>query len=356
MDNVKKAAGVGEHPWWVGEGEIASGRYVPLGEELVTAAQIQAAAGITHEVHMAPAHINIPEGPMALIPNMFGIYRSDNLEVLGSSTNRYEIVQPQRCFDFFDDVVRPSNGGPPPATYEMAGQIDGGRIIWILARLPEDIIVNGHDVLRNYLLMANGYVPGFSFRFMNTRIRTVCENTLNIALQDRSGYRQRHLKGINAALNVADARRALGFAQEEALAFGEAANRLGQQAISEEEVLGLVQRLFPVPALPSAATPAERVLNGSLLLLPEPRAEDYTPPVDFTNIQRKRELVTHLYREGKGNDAPAVAGTRWAAFNAVAEYTDYLAGWESKRPRELLFGSGADLKQQAWNILTRAPE
>ncbi len=44
-------------------------------------------------------------------------------------------------------------------------------------------------------------------------------------------------------------------------------------------------------------------------------------------------------------------GTAWGAFNAVAEYVDHVRGSDEleKRANSLLFGSGAALKQAAWD-------
>jgi hypothetical protein len=44
------------------------------------------------------------------------------------------------------------------------------------------------------------------------------------------------------------------------------------------------------------------------------------------------------------------AADRWGAFNAVVEYVDYVRSTRNdKRSESLLFGSGAQLKQAAWD-------
>lgn len=345
--------------WWIGvEGED-HGQWKAR-EEAATLEELRQDAGLTWEVGMQEAEIVVPmngSNVKVKIPNLFGIYRKDTADVLGYATGRYEPVQPERFFKFFDEILV-GPGGEPIAVGETAGSLMGNKIIWALARLPEDLVINGSDVVQNYILGWNGYTGDTGYQFLNTPIRVVCRNTLNVAtgnLSNQSGYRLSHFRNINQRLNAEEARTALGLVLHENTLFGEQAHRLGQLPISEEEVTGLTQRLFPLPALAGSVGPEKAILEGSLLLLPEPRSEDYTPAMDFTNIFQKREVVAQLYHSGAGNDHPDVAGTRWAAFNAVAEYTDYVAGWDSKRHEQLLFGSGRWLKQQAWNLLTKAP-
>ncbi|MCH7672121.1 MAG: hypothetical protein IIB72_08140 [Proteobacteria bacterium] len=122
--------------------------------------------------------------------------------------------------------------------------------------------------------------------------------------------------------------------------------------IDDSLIDGLLQRVFPIPKRLLLEEPKG---NKPFALLAEPKKEDILQPHDMwvvTSLPRKRELVKKLIKEGKGNDDPAIAGTRWAAFNGVAEFTDYLNGWDSRRTRSLLFGEGRDLKQRAWDLLT----
>jgi hypothetical protein len=54
-------------------------------------------------------------------------------------------------------------------------------------------------------------------------------------------------------------------------------------------------------------------------------------------------------------DNPAIQGTKWQAYNAVAEYVDYYRVPKSKKTGARLegawFGSGANVKERAWNFL-----
>ena len=78
------------------------------------------------------------------------------------------------------------------------------------------------------------------------------------------------------------------------------------------------------------------------------------------------DKVIDLFSNGRGNSISGVAGTRWAAFNAVTEFADYnrpvghkVDSGEStalevvdKRLEDAWYGPGAALKQRAWDLLT----
>lgn len=349
--NVSKMAFVGDNPWWVGiEGED-KGQATNLGQQEITAKAMLAASGSDFIVQKGPlrGHIVVDgKRVTAKVPDLFAIMREDNHDVLGVVSNRYELYQYHEAFSFFDDVV-----GAGQAVYHTAGTLGRGEIGWILARLPQEIMVNGKDEIHNYLLLSTGHDGRHAFHMMFTPIRVVCENTLNISTGNgtrREGYRLSHFTGLKNRLDVKDVWEALGLAKDFLKKFGEQANKLGQTTITDEEIQGLLQRVFPCPKQLLLAAPKGHPLS----LLKEPKKEDLVPANMWvaTSLPKQRALVTKLIKEGKGNDDPAIAGTRWAAFNGVAEYTDYLAGWDSKRTQSLLFGEGQAAKQQAWDLLT----
>lgn len=342
---------VGEKPWWVGTGEDV-GQATNLGEQDVTAKIMLERSGCNFLVQKGKVRGEITvdgKRKTGQVPGMYAIMREDTFQVLGTATKRYEIVQYHEAFSFFDEVV-----GEGEAMYHTAGTLGIGEQAWILARLPQEIIVNGHDVVENFLLLSTAHDARHAFQMMFTPIRVVCQNTLNIATDNgskRDGFRLSHFSGIRQRLNAGDAREALGLAKGFLEDFGETANKLGQAAISDEEIDGLLQRVFPCPKrllleAPKTAEP--------FALLSEPKAEDLVPADMWitTSLPKKRELVKTLIKSGKGNEDRAVAGTRWAAFNGVAEFTDYLDGWNKTRTRSLLFGEGRDSKQRAWDLLT----
>lgn len=340
---IDKMAFVGAKPWWYGS---SPERGTDLGSNPVTAEEMIAAAGLGWTVTPQPLFIGQNGLPvLAEVSGYKALVRQDTGKVLGIKTNRYEPVQNTDAFGFFDAVV-----GEGQALYHTAGSLGDGEKVWILAKLPESISINGVDRVDNYLLLANAHDGSFSFRMFFSPIRVVCNNTLNFALtanendKEGRGYRQSHLTGINTRLNADTARVAIGLASDFLRDFGKEATKMAQRAISADEITGLLQRLFPLPKTLLLADPKK-----ATLLLPEPRRDLVAPEFGF--IFKKRDAVERLIHHGMGNENPAVSGTRWAALNGVVEYTDYLQGQDAKRTGSLLFGNGQNLKQQAFNLL-----
>lgn len=341
--SIDRMAHVGEMPWhrdstYIGEGEV-------------TAEEMRIAAGMNWTTSVAQTMYQKPDGTLIRVPNDFVIVRDDTGDILGKCTSIYEQLQNRDAFGFFDEVI-----GEGLAAYHTAGSLGKGEMTWILVKLPEEynLRIAGVDLVESYILMVNGFDANTSFQMLNTRIRVVCQNTLNIATnygRNTTGYRLSHTKGIRNRLSAEDARKAIGLMERENVEFNEQAQRMAQTPVTAETVKALCQRLFPTKLIrPELPAPAQ----DELLLLPEPDMTQYQTlhPATFQpHIFAKRELVTQMAATGVGNENGEIAGSRWTLFNGVAEYTDYVKGWNSKRTNSLLFGSGRNLKQQAWDLL-----
>ena len=94
---------------------------------------------------------NETEGHLIDIPNHFATVRDTDNAVLGVVGNRYTPIQNVECFNFLDNVLDDYD-----ATYETAGSLDNGKVVWMLLNLNKDIAV-GDDVTIPYLLLSNRY-------------------------------------------------------------------------------------------------------------------------------------------------------------------------------------------------------
>ena len=72
------------------------------------------------------------------IPGYKANVRSSDNKTLGIVTDRYKIVQNTDAFEFTDNLI----GGD--VHYETAGSLNGGKRIWLLAKLPTHIILGGN--------------------------------------------------------------------------------------------------------------------------------------------------------------------------------------------------------------------
>ena len=108
------------------------------------------------------------------VPNVYANIRDTDNSVLGLVSKRYNIVQNKDAFDFVDNLV----GGE--VRYETAGSLSNGKMIWLLAQLPTEKILD--DEVKNYLIFSNSHNGKSSIKVSCTPIRVVCNNTLNLAL------------------------------------------------------------------------------------------------------------------------------------------------------------------------------
>lgn len=71
--------------------------------------------------------------------------------------------------------------------------------------------------------------------------------------------------------------------------------------------------------------------------------------------RRVGEALLNLYETGKGLDLKGIRGTKWAMFNAVTEFVDHERTVRARAGAldSAWFGSGALLKQRAWDLLTK---
>lgn len=138
---------------------------------------------------------------------------------LGMVTERYEPLQNEEAFSFFDPIINQKT-----ATFETAGALGVGERVWVLAKMPEVIEVVRGDDCNKYLLLSNTHSGQGSVTVKFTAIRVVCQNTLLWALKDgQQAFRVRHSRRMSdrlsevsaliAAVNAAYAQAAQAFAQ-----------------------------------------------------------------------------------------------------------------------------------------------
>jgi len=86
----------------------------------------------------------------------------------------------------------------------------------------------------------------------------------------------------------------------------------------------------------------------------------YPEPADGKNKRSEnvRAELFRLFEGGIGQDIPGIRRSAWAALHAVTEYVDHFRPTKggsdiertSRRLQSQWFGSGAKLKQRAWEL------
>lgn len=309
--NVDKMFYVGAVPW--------HGLGTKL-DKVATSAEAIAAAGLGWTVEKYPVFAQTPEG-MKQVPRSFAVTRSDNNAPLGIVGDRYTPMQNKDAFSFFDSVV-----GVKEAMYHTAGSLGDGERIWILAKLPGYIQVAKNDIVDKYLLLANTHNGTSSVEMLFSPVRVVCQNTLNMAIQGAKGdiAKARHTRGI--MLKTDNIRESLKIVNYQYDIMEQASKKMVDKQMNQGHLEKYLEKI------------------GLLRNVIEEDEERRT-----TRSENIFNTMVNLFEHGKGNDMPEVRGTLWAGYNSVVEYVDYIRGNDKKRANSLLFGSGADIKQKAWD-------
>lgn len=324
---IEKMCYLGAAPWWVPE-EAQGGTTVVDGMTAVklanpaTAAEAIKAGGLDWEVNLAPVMVDDPARPgnHHFIKNRRATVRSDrslDTGVLGIVSHNYQPIQNREAFKFFDQIV-----GEGKAIYHTAGCLKEGIRVWLLAKLPETIEIVPGDAIEQYLLLTNAHDGTEAARIRFTPVRVVCQNTLNMALatQDTIEARVRHIGGLQ------------------------------WQFKNAAELLGITTKAFSDTALHYRAMAGRQMGTDGASEYFKLVVPDNPLAVNHTRTNNTRDVLKHLYENGRGNDMPQTRGTLWAAYNAVTEYIDHVrmgAATPQKRLYGTWFGTGADLRRVA---------
>jgi len=311
----------GKPPWH------GFGTYV--GDENIDSKTAIIKAGLDWEVEKqrlfaSPDGINVQE-----IPTHKATVRTSDDRILGVVGNRYHLVQNHEAFSFLDSLVEDGS-----MRYHTAGSLRNGQKIWLLGKIGDDEVVPG-DKVDHYLLLHNTHDGSQSLRVLFTTVRVVCANTAQAALQigRKEGLKVRHTKGIKS--RIAEANDILGISKQKFASFGYFAKAIAKFQMSESMWDDFAKVIIPDP----------------------PVGPDISKKIQ-TIRQNTRATLTDLYHNGVGQDIPGVAGTGWAAYNAIVEYANYAknARGQDKQQRRFessLFGGSAKMIHKATQEIIR---
>ena len=172
------------------------------------------------------------------IPGFKVNLRDSDGAVLGIVSDRYRVVQNMDAFRFTDDLLGEG------VTYETAGALQGGRKVWMLARMPQRYFIAG-DEIAPYLVVMNSHDGSSGIKVAMTPIRVVCQNTLNLALGTaRRTWAAKHAE--NVLYRVHEARETLELADTYMKELRRGIEELSRIRLSDRKTLELMREFFPV--------------------------------------------------------------------------------------------------------------
>ena len=226
--------------------------------------------------------------------NFVANVRDKDDKILGIVTKKYKIIQNTEAFAFTDELLGNHN-----IVYETAGSIDGGKRIWLLARIPAMFKIFDDDI-DPYIVFTNTHDGSGAVKVIMTPVRVVCKNTLNLALQTaKRCWSASHIGNIKEKMIMA--RETLFNAKNYMDYLILSAKKLYKIKLATEKVEAIIDALLPI-----------RKDGGK-----EHKA----------NTERRRKDL--LYRFENAPDLQNYKGTGFALINAVSDYASHQPFYEA---------------------------
>lgn len=191
-------------------------------------------AGLDWKVVQEPVYTQNEE----LIEGYKANVRDSDRKVLGVVTNRYKVIQNEEAFSFTDALLGEG------VRYETAGSLQGGRKVWLLARLPHEYIISGERI-SPYLVFSNTHDGSGAVRVALTPVRVVCNNTLNLALSTaKRSWSMMHTGNVQEKLE--EAKDTLLRAENYMDSLGMEFEELRKQKMTDKQVMDYIELLLPM--------------------------------------------------------------------------------------------------------------
>lgn len=240
-------------------------------------------AGLDWKVVQEPVYTQAEE----LIEGYKANVRDTDRKVLGVVTNRYRIIQNEEAFGFTDALLGEG------VRYETAGSLQGGRKVWLLARLPHEYIISGERI-SPYLVFSNAHDGSGAVRVALTPIRVVCNNTLNLALSTaKRSWSMMHTGNVQEKLE--EAKDTLFRAETYMDSLGKEFDELRKKKLTDKQVMDYIEILLPM--------------------------EDNTTPQQRKNISRLREDMGRRYFDAP--DLKTVGKNAYRFINAISDFATH---------------------------------
>ena len=296
---------------------------------LMTSQEALKKAHLDWQVEKLPLRYVDTNGLVSTVPETYGVFRNDGEKYVPLTRNGkavgkvWKAWQNVDALSFIDELFQTHDG-----KIEVCGALGNGERVWVLARMPNNIVLDGVDTINQFLLISNCHDGTGSVVIMLTPIRVVCQNTLNMALQSGSDFIWRIRHTGKKDTHLQKVLEIFAEANESFFAWGEQAAQLLDIEMSLDEAKEYfidTLQLKRNKETDNLATRGQGMLNKCVALL-----------------------------AGENNKVGDMEGSAWAAYNAVTEYIDHHAtelrnGDKSiKRMESALFGPLARRKQAAW--------
>jgi phage/plasmid-like protein (TIGR03299 family) len=271
---------------------------------------------------------------------------NDSRRFLGIVGKTYKEIPNVECFAIADAIA-----GESGARFVTAGSMKNGRVVWLVAQLPDSIEI-GDNTANQYLVFRTAHDGTGAVQIQRAILDSSCWNCAGAVLSRMvSGKLKRGDSRIisvrhstNAKLNIREAQNILAQSYEE---FAETGERFNAMARCKSA---------------NGIDVADDRWTDAFLQLLWPDQENK----NNTRAQNNRKAVRMLFNGRQiGANTQARNGTAWGLYSAVTEYMDHTLAYpeRTKRDHEDVMGNRmesilnstiAEKRQRSFDVINRA--
>lgn len=273
------------------------------------------AAKLNWKVNKEPLYMK--SGGKEINTHKFALVRDTDHSILDIVSESWNTNQNKDAFEFFREFVESGD-----MEMHTAGSLQTGKLVWVLAKVKESFTLLKKDKIDSYLLFTNPHKFGQAIDVRFTPVRVVCNNTLSLALDQRSS----NMVKVNhsRAFNAEEVKTTMGLASSKLHDYEEAANFLASKRFTAENLEQYFSKVFPF----TNAQPTTANDNKTL-------SRNAKSALEIINTQPGAELGE---------------GSWWSAFNTVTFMTDHVLGRSAdSRLASSWYGTNKTVKVQALN-------
>lgn len=308
-------------------------------DDCKTSAEVMKEAGLDFEVQKCELVAKMPITVNSVIggfvhgsdfyrecPNAFATYRTDTNTPLGIVKERYTPVQNTDAFAFFDNAI-----GKDKAIWQTAGCFDNGARVFVTAKLPNNIVING-DPVENYLVFSTSHDGSSGVKILLTPIRLICENMLNAAIKKASNYISfRHTKSVHGNLDIAG--EILGICDNQITMMKDLFVKAAKTEISEKDARETFANIIltegELENVIATGHTVHQLINRNWEAIQDSK-------VSMKKVNALCEMNNYYYY---GIGQKEIIDTNWGVYNAVTGYYSNCDNSEgTKRMDSLLYG------------------
>ena len=301
-------------PW------INAATWVNTDNEEFNASQVLEAANLNWKVQHTPLHTSVitEHGVTNVaLENKVATTRVNadgSASVLGITSPTYSIVQNSQIIDIVDSVMFESG-----AMYESAGELRGGKKIFMAAKLPNtlDLTLKNIDPVNAYLVASNTHDGTDSLRFEIKYLRLVCTNGMT-RWTNASAISFKHSARMN--VKVEDVRQTLGVILKSNEEFNLLSSSLIEKKVANSDFWSIVKDVFPID-------------------------ENNMTDRQQENVRERQRTLLNIWN---GSTQENIKGTAWGIVNAFTEYEQ----WARTSLKEDNYAAGERFMLNQGNLLS----